>query len=76
MENALIDITRPISNGSSHSAEKPSRETYAETPAYFESALQDAERLLKYAAEVGTEVDSLRSRPRSARPRHKPRRMG
>lgn len=58
MENALIDITRPISNGSSYSAEKPSRETYAETPAYFESALQDAERLLKYASEVGTEVDS------------------
>jgi len=36
----------------------PGPKLIRKTPAYFEAALQDAERLLKYAAEVGTEVDS------------------
>ena len=31
--------------------------THQEFPAYFDAALEDAERLLKYAAEVGIEVD-------------------
>jgi hypothetical protein len=31
--------------------------TYSEPPAYFDEALSDAERLLKYAAETGMEID-------------------
>ena len=31
--------------------------TYSELPAYFLEALADAERLLKYAAETGVEID-------------------
>jgi hypothetical protein len=31
--------------------------TYAESPAYFADMLEDAERLLKYAAEFGIEID-------------------
>src|SRR5579862_6068028 len=31
--------------------------TYPEPPAYFGEALEDAERLLKYAAETGTDID-------------------
>ena len=32
--------------------------TYPEPPAYFDEALKDAERLLKYAAEIGFEIDT------------------
>ena len=32
--------------------------THAEFPGYFDAALENAERLLKYAAEVGMEVDA------------------
>jgi hypothetical protein len=31
---------------------------YSHPPAYFEEALEDAERLLKYAAEIGIDVDA------------------
>lgn len=32
--------------------------THSDPPAYFDEALQDAERMLKYAAETGTDVDA------------------
>ena len=32
--------------------------TYPDPPPYFAEALQDAERLLKYAAEIGIDVDN------------------
>jgi hypothetical protein len=36
--------------------------TYSEPPAYFAEALNDAERLLKYAAETGIEIgDDIRN---------------
>jgi hypothetical protein len=38
-------------------AKAPSPATYSQPPAYFGEALNDAERLLKYAAETGVEVD-------------------
>jgi hypothetical protein len=36
---------------------RPPSPTFSEPPSYFAEALEDAERLLKYAAESGTEVD-------------------
>src|ERR1039457_1199165 len=38
----------------SHADRNP---TFAEPPAYFEEALKDAERLLKYAAELGIPIE-------------------
>jgi len=32
---------------------------YAESPAYFTDMLEDSERLLKYAAEFGIEIDQI-----------------
>jgi hypothetical protein len=32
--------------------------TYPDPPAYFDEALQDAERMLKYAAEIGIDIDA------------------
>jgi hypothetical protein len=62
MENAMLDVTRPISNGYGYSASKSKGDIavggiYPEPPSYFGSALEDAERLLKYAAEAGIEID-------------------
>jgi hypothetical protein len=39
----------------SHADRNP---TFAETPAYFEEALKDAERLLKYASEMGLPIEN------------------
>lgn len=46
-------------NGSTHgTVDGASAATRPEFPAYFDAALEDSERLLKYAAEVGIEVDN------------------
>ena len=37
---------------------KQAEATHADPPAYFGEALQDAERLLKYAAEIGIDIDA------------------
>jgi hypothetical protein len=45
---------QPIHDASSDGTGEPQ----SHPPAYFEEALEDAERLLKYAAEIGIEVDA------------------
>ncbi|MGA7413300.1 MAG: hypothetical protein WBW33_22690 [Bryobacteraceae bacterium] len=36
---------------------EPNKTTYPDPPAYFHEALEDAERLLKYASEIGLDID-------------------
>jgi hypothetical protein len=53
-------------NAAASAPEKPTHDglddrakpTYPQPPAYFDEALQDAERLLKYAAEIGIDIDA------------------
>jgi len=54
VERSLISAAAGDPSVSSTSAEEVS---YASPPAYFNVALEDAERLLKYAAEAGIEID-------------------
>jgi hypothetical protein len=44
-------------NGVTNASHDPSA-TYPDSPSYFDDALQDAERLIKYAAEIGIDVDA------------------
>lgn len=62
---AVTRIVQPVepaapAAGASNSAEPISKpaSTFPERPAYFDEALNDAERLLKYAAEIGIDVDA------------------
>jgi hypothetical protein len=54
-----FDTTKDPIGGPEHNA-APTDDTlnYSEAPPYFTDALEDAERLLKYAAETGINVDS------------------
>jgi hypothetical protein len=47
----------PDSSGTATVISK-SASTFSERPAYFDQSLNDAERLLKYAAEIGIDVDA------------------
>jgi hypothetical protein len=55
----------PNSNGAAGTSDKPGNNTstdgatstYTDPPAYFDDALKDAERMLKYAAEMGICID-------------------
>ena len=38
--------------------DKKAASTYPDPPGYFDEALKDAERLLKYAAEIGIDIDA------------------
>lgn len=51
------DSIRSIPDSSGTDTSKPAS-TFSERPAYFDEALNDAERLLKYAAEIGIPVDA------------------
>lgn len=58
VERTLISAAAGETSVRPTSAEEAS---YASPPAYFNAALEDAERLLKYAAEAGIEVDPASS---------------
>ena len=47
-----------IADSSDDTLTNKSTETYDKPPAYFDDALKDAERLLKYAAETGIDIDA------------------
>lgn len=47
----------PLEMPARDSALKGAGATYTEPPAYFNEALEDSERLLKYAAEAGIDID-------------------
>jgi hypothetical protein len=53
-----IIATAPSGTWSHERPARDARERHAEPPPYFDRALQDAERLLNYAAEFGIDVDS------------------
>lgn len=54
--DTVADATNGSKQGTVYGASASA--THTEFPAYFDAALADAERLLKYAAEVGIEVDN------------------
>ena len=72
--SAMFERTiTPAAHAGAPALEKSAeRAKYAEPPAYFTAALEDAERLLKYAAEVGIDIEDkfrghiLRARTASA----------
>jgi len=57
----LSAVERPLNSGDAAGAPPPQRIAergkYAHPPAYFADSLVDAERLLKYAAETGVEIE-------------------
>jgi len=51
------EVAGPPADPAQDSSAMSGTGTHPEAPPYFEDALQDAERLLKYAAEIGIDVD-------------------
>jgi len=57
--NANINAVAASASDAPHEASAGGANvTYSEPPAYFDEALQDAERMLKYAAEIGVDIDA------------------
>jgi len=51
-------ITEPPDDPTHDKLDKKAASTYPDPLGYFEEALKDAERLLKYAAEIGIDLDA------------------